>query len=232
MEVTFHRPRCLLPAPSGSRTGRVGRVGVGGGERLGVVSGMSASPKTRREDDKRITVDIFPTDTCVMLPPAATFADRRMSRKITVVCLPFSVALLFCSPASPHSCFLYYFISVSAPLSLPPPRSISLFLFCITPSLPPSVLLSRPLPLLIFACATFNCGDMPCGKLCLCVLERALLVMAVFPDARGGVQIPLAEPCTSADWGIIFRHVFGTIHQCSRRNIYDNYPIISSQIFL
>lgn len=84
-------------------------------------------------------------DTCVMLPPAATFADQRMSRKITVVCLPFSVALLFCSPASPHSCFLYYFISVSAALSLPAPSSISLFLFCITPSLP-SLLLSPPPP--------------------------------------------------------------------------------------
>lgn len=43
------------------------------------------------------------------------------------------------------------------------------------------------LPLPIFACATFNCSDMPCGKLCLCVLEQALLVMAVVPDVRGGV---------------------------------------------
>lgn len=76
MEVTFHRPRCLLPAPSGSRTGRVG--GAGRGEkRLGVVSGMSASPKTRREDDKRITVDIFPTAEGYMCDVAARCYIRR-----------------------------------------------------------------------------------------------------------------------------------------------------------
>lgn len=121
---------------------------------------------------------------------------------------------------------------LSVRLSPSPPPSLYLTLPLLHHSLPPSLLLSRPLPLLIFACATFNCGDMPCGKLCLCVLERALLVMAVFPDARGGVQIPLAEPYTSADWGIIFRHVFATIHQGSCRNIYDNYPVIASQIFL
>lgn len=97
----------------------------------------------------------------------------------------FFVFLLFCSPASPHSCFLYYFISVSESLSLPPPlsHSSSFLLPSFSFSLPPSLFL--PLP--IFACATFNWSDMPCGKLCLCVLEQALLVMAVIPDARGGV---------------------------------------------
>lgn len=99
---------------------------------------------------------------------------------------PFFVFLLFCSLASPHSCFLYYFISVRESLWLPPPLSHSFFLHSLLfspPLLPPSLFL--PLP--IFACATFNCSDMPCGKLCLCVLEQALLVMAVIPDARGGV---------------------------------------------
>lgn len=95
---------------------------------------------------------------------------------------PFFVFLLFCSLASPHSCFLYYFISVSESLSLPPPLSHS---SSFSPL--PSFSIPSSLPLPIFACATFNCSDMPCGKLCLCVLEQALLVMAVIPDARGGV---------------------------------------------
>lgn len=51
---------------------------------------------------------------------------------------------------------------------------------------PPFSLLLHLLPFPIFACATFNCSDMPCGKLCLRVLQQPLLVMAVIPDAKGG----------------------------------------------
>lgn len=137
MEVTFHRPRCLLPAPSGLCTGRVGGGGRGGWELFQACLHLQKQGGRMTKGLQWIFSPLL-KDTCVMLPPAATFTDQCMSRKITVVCLPFSVALLFCSPASPHSCFLYYFISVSAALSLPPPRSISLFLFCITPSLHPS----------------------------------------------------------------------------------------------
>lgn len=67
-------------------------------------------------------------------------------------------------------------------ISPPASPSVSLFFPSLSSSSIPS---SLPLP--IFACATFNCSDMPCGKLCLCVLEQALLVMAVVPDVRGGV---------------------------------------------
>lgn len=87
--------------------------------------------------------------------------------------------LLFGSLTCPLSCFLYYFIAVSESCPLPPP--LSLFFSLSSSSIPSS------LPLPIFACATFNCSDMPPGKLCLCVLEQALLVMAVVPDVRGGV---------------------------------------------
>lgn len=50
--------------------------------------------KTRSEDDKRITVDIFSPlkDTCVMLPRIVTFTDQCMSRKIivfSIFCLSF-----------------------------------------------------------------------------------------------------------------------------------------------
>lgn len=38
---------------------------------------------------------------------------------------------------------------------------------------------------------------MPCGKLCLCALQQALLVMAVVPDVRGGLQILVAKPHSS-----------------------------------
>lgn len=53
--------------------------------------------KTRSEDDKRITVDIFSLlkDTCVMLPRIVTFTDQCMSRKIIVFCLHF--LSFFCS---------------------------------------------------------------------------------------------------------------------------------------
>lgn len=61
---------------------------------------------------------------------------------------PFFVFLLFCSLASPHSCFLYYFISVSESLSLPPPLSHSSSFF------PPSLLLHPFLP--------------PTSHLCMC----------------------------------------------------------------
>lgn len=66
------------------------------------------------------------------------------------------------------------------------------FFFCQPPPLPhsslypPFSLLLHLLPFPIFACATFNCSDMPCGKLCLRVLQQPLLVMAVIPDAKGG----------------------------------------------
>lgn len=99
-------------------------------------------------------------------------------RKSQSSCLHVFV-LLFGSLTCPLSRFLYYFIAVSESCPLPPPlsRFFSFSFFSIPSSL--------PLP--IFACATFNCSDMPCGKLCLCVLEQALLVMAVVPDVRGGV---------------------------------------------
>lgn len=137
--------------------------------------------KTRREDNKRITVEIFTLlkDAHVMLPRIVTSSDQCLSQKITVFCLHFSI-LLFGSLTCPLSCFLYYFIAVSESRPLPPP--LSLFI----PSLS-SFSIPSSLPLPIFACATFNCSDMPCGKLCLCVLEQALLVMAVVPDVRGGV---------------------------------------------
>lgn len=70
--------------------------------------------------------------------------------KIIVFPLHFFVFLLFCSLASPHSCFLYYFIPVSGSLSLPPPLSHSSSFF----SFPPSLSTSLPLP--------------PTSHLCMC----------------------------------------------------------------
>lgn len=72
------------------------------------------------------------------------------AQKIIVFCLHFFVFLLFCSLASPHSRFLYYFISVSESLSLPPPVSLFLFFPSLLLLLPPSL----PLP--------------PTSHLCMC----------------------------------------------------------------
>ena len=160
------------------------RGGAGKKGEAGSCSRHVCISKTRREDDKRITVGIFSLlkDTCVMLPHIVTFTDQCTSRKIISSASIFFLFLLFCSLTSPHYCFLYYFIAVRESLPLPPPLSLSSSYFVLS-----SFSIPHSLPLPIFACATFNCSDMPCGKLCLCVLEQALLVMAVIPDARGGV---------------------------------------------
>ncbi len=181
-------------ALSGLYTGRVGGGGGDtGGEREGTgwellraclhLQNKEKGWKKKDYSGYFLTVEGCMCDVtlhCYILRPVYSRAQ-----KIIVFWLHFFVFLLFSSLASPHSCFLYYFISVSGSLSLPPPLSLSssFFLPSFSFSLPPSLFL--PLP--IFACATFNCSDMPCGKLCLCVLEQALLVMAVIPDARGGV---------------------------------------------
>lgn len=83
MEVTFPRALPTLPgrALSGLYTGGVGRWKGGGGRRkTSSCYGHVCISKIRREDDKRITVDIFSLwkDTCVMLPCIVTFADQRI----------------------------------------------------------------------------------------------------------------------------------------------------------
>lgn len=189
MQVTF--PHAVLGLPgwalSALYTGReVVEKGKAGSCYWHVCISNNTDKKFKKKDYSRcfLTVEGYMCAValhCWILRPVYSHA-----LKIIVLSLHFFVFLLFCFLASPHSCFLYYFISVRESLWLPPPLSHSFFLHSLLfspPLLPPSLFL--PLP--IFACATFNCSDMPCGKLCLCVLEQALLVMAVIPDAKGGV---------------------------------------------
>lgn len=175
MAATFYRARYPEPRPSlsGSCTGEIWGVWE-------LFWACLQIENKEGEADKRITVKIFTLlkDARVTLPRIVTSTDQGLSQKITLFCLRVFV-LLFRLPG-PLSGFPYYFIAVSESRPLPPPLSLFFFL-----SLSFSIPSSLPLP--IFACATFNCSDMPCGKLCLCVLEQALLVMAVVPDVRGGV---------------------------------------------
>ncbi len=186
MEVTFPRALPTLPgrALSGMYAGRGGEEEGRGWELLGACMHLQNKGRGWQKDYSGyfLAVEGCMCDValhCSIRRPVCSDAQR-----IRVFPLHFFVFLLFCSWASPHSGFLYYFIPVTESLSLPPPlsHSSSFFLPSFSFYLP-----SLVLPLPIFACATFNCSDMPCGKLCLCVLEQALLVMAVIPDARGGV---------------------------------------------
>lgn len=195
MVVTFRHALSSQPGQALSGFCSVWPESRGGGtgeEEVGSCFWHVCISKTRGEDDKRITVDVFSllNDTHVMLPHIVAFTDQSVFWKVIVFYLRVSVLLLFCSLSSTQSSFLYYFIAVSESHPPPPPLFLSLFFYPFPPSssLPPS------LPLPIFACATFNCSDMPCGKLCLCALQQALLVIAVVPDVRGGLQILVAKP--------------------------------------
>jgi len=128
-------------------------------KRLGVVTGMSVSPK----QGKRMTVEkkdysgyFLSVEGYICDVPLHCYICRPVcsqAQKIIVFCpLSFFVFLLFSSLARPHSCFLYYFISVSESLSPPPPLSHS-HSFCL-PSFSYSLLPSLSLP--------------PTSHLCMC----------------------------------------------------------------
>lgn len=78
---------------------------------------------------------------------------------------PFFVFLLFCSLASPHSCFFYYFISASVPTS--PSVSLLFFPFPSSPFLPPSHFPSLHVPLsIVVICPVANSASVCSSRLC------------------------------------------------------------------
>lgn len=124
--------QACVPAECGGWSGRR--------ERLGVVACMSVSPKQGERMTKDYSGYFFTVEGYMFDVALQCYIHRPVYVPENHSLLPpFFAFLLFCFIASPHSCFLYYFISVSDSLSLPPFVSLFLFFssFPPSPSLPP-----------------------------------------------------------------------------------------------
>lgn len=172
MQVTF--PHAVLGLPgwalSALYTGReVVEKGKAGSCYWHVCISNNTDKKKKKKDYSRcfLTVEGYMCDValhCWILRPVYSHA-----LKIIVLSLHFFVFLLFCSLASPHSCFLYYFISVRESLWLPPPLSHSFFLHSLLFSLHlfSSHFPSLHVPLsIVVICPVANSASVCLSRLC------------------------------------------------------------------